>query len=107
MLAVKAYYEDLLARLPSELTPPELRLRSRLLRDEINQGDRLLDLGCGEGQFSALAAASGALTTGADVAQAAIDRASAAPRTSASSLSRSMGRSRSRTTASRLSGPAR
>jgi SAM-dependent methyltransferase len=74
---VREYYEDLWRRLPEELHAPELQLRSALLQRELRAEDRVLDLGCGAGQFSALAAASGASTTGVDVAEAALQRARA------------------------------
>jgi ubiquinone/menaquinone biosynthesis C-methylase UbiE len=72
---VRDYYEDLWRRLPEDLEPYEWKLRSALLQRELRPGDRVLDLGCGVGRFSALAAASGASTTGVDVAEAALERA--------------------------------
>jgi SAM-dependent methyltransferase len=75
---VREYYEDLWRRLPAELEPSEWEVRSALLQRELRAGDRVLDLGCGAGRFSALAAASGASTTGVDVAEAALERARAA-----------------------------
>jgi ubiquinone/menaquinone biosynthesis C-methylase UbiE len=75
---VRDYYEDLWRRLPADLEPAEWKVRSALLQRELRAGDRVLDLGCGAGAFSALAAASGARATGADVAQAALERARAA-----------------------------
>jgi SAM-dependent methyltransferase len=64
--------------LPEELHPPELELRTRLLRAEIRPGDRVLDLGCGSGIFTAVAAAGAASVIGAEVAEAALTRARAA-----------------------------
>ncbi len=75
---MRDYYEDLWRRLPRDLQAPEWNLRSALLQRELRAGDRFLDLGCGAGLFSALAAASGASTTGVDVAEAALERARAA-----------------------------
>jgi ubiquinone/menaquinone biosynthesis C-methylase UbiE len=72
---VREYYEDLWRRLPADLEPPEWEVRRALLQRELRAGERVLDLGCGTGRFSALAAASGALTTGVDVAEAALERA--------------------------------
>ena len=75
---MKDYYEQLWERLPDELHPPELELRARLLRNEIRPGDRVLDLGCGAGAFTQIAADAGAgVAIGIEVAQAAIDRAKA------------------------------
>jgi ubiquinone/menaquinone biosynthesis C-methylase UbiE len=72
---LREYYEELWRRLPADLDPPEWELRRGLLQRELRVGDRVLDLGCGAGVFSALAAAAGAETTGVDVAQGALDRA--------------------------------
>jgi SAM-dependent methyltransferase len=75
---VREYYEELWARLPEVLTPPDLELRRRFLRTGVRAGDRALDLGCGEGTFIAdLQTAGAASVTGADVAEAALDRARA------------------------------
>ncbi|MGH2843536.1 MAG: class I SAM-dependent methyltransferase [Solirubrobacteraceae bacterium] len=72
---VRDYYEDLWRRLPADVRPAEFELRAALLARELRPGDRVLDLGCGTGHFSALAAASGASPIGVDVAQAALERA--------------------------------
>jgi SAM-dependent methyltransferase len=73
---VRDYYEELWARLPEALTPPDLELRRRFLRTGVSAGDRVLDLGCGEGTFiTELEAAGAAQVTGADVAEVALDRA--------------------------------
>lgn len=74
---MRAYYEYLWERLPDELTPPELELRTALLQQELQPGDRVLDLGCGAGDFSAIAAAivTPANALGVDVAEAALARA--------------------------------
>jgi SAM-dependent methyltransferase len=75
---VKDYYEELWERLPDELHPPELELRTRLLTAEVRDGDRVLDLGCGTGTFTQIAADSGAgVAIGVEVAEAAIARARA------------------------------
>ena len=74
---MRGYYEDLWRSLPAELDPPDWELRREFLLDEIRDGDRLLDLGSGDGAFTALAAQAGAHVVGADVAQAAVERASA------------------------------
>lgn len=71
------YYEELWERLPADLTPPHFELRRRFLHSATKQGDRALDLGAGEGDFTAELAAAGAQPIGADVAAAAIARARA------------------------------
>jgi ubiquinone/menaquinone biosynthesis C-methylase UbiE len=75
---MRDYYESLWTTLPAALTPPELARRRRFLVAELTAGARLLDLGCGTGEFTAIAAAAGAQALGADVASAALARARAA-----------------------------
>ena len=78
-MPLRDYYEELWARLPDDLQPPELELRARLLRRELRPGDRVLDLGCGAGPFTGIAAGGGAgKVLGVDVAEAALARARAA-----------------------------
>jgi SAM-dependent methyltransferase len=72
---VKDYYEELWQRLPEALDPPDFELRRRFLFSEVRSGDRVLDLGCGDGAFTAELAASGAAAVGVEVADAAIARA--------------------------------
>ncbi len=74
---MRDYYEELWDRLPEELELPDFELRRRLLLGELRQGDRVLDLGCGAGEFTAVAAQAGAQVIGVDVAQAALRRARA------------------------------
>jgi 2-polyprenyl-3-methyl-5-hydroxy-6-metoxy-1,4-benzoquinol methylase len=74
---MRVYYEDLWGRLPEDLDPPDLSLRLTHLRSGVRAGDRVLDLGCGDGRFTQAIARMGATPIGVDVAQAALDRASA------------------------------
>jgi SAM-dependent methyltransferase len=74
---VKDYYEELWAALPAELDPPDWELRREFLISEVRSGDRVLDLGCGDGAFTDLASEAGAQAVGAEVAEAALDRARA------------------------------
>ena len=76
---MKDYYEDLWTRLSPRLDPPDFERRCRLLLDELREGDRMLDLGCGDGAFAELAAAHGAAVVAADVAPAALARVAARP----------------------------
>jgi SAM-dependent methyltransferase len=73
--AVKEYYEELWQTLPAELMPPDYELRRRLLLAEVKRGDRVLDLGCGDGRFTGELASAGASVVGVDVAEAALARA--------------------------------
>jgi SAM-dependent methyltransferase len=72
---VRDYYEELWQRLPQELALPEWERRRAFLLGEVRAGDRALDLGCGNGRFTAVLAAHGAAAIGADVAEAALARA--------------------------------
>jgi 2-polyprenyl-3-methyl-5-hydroxy-6-metoxy-1,4-benzoquinol methylase len=71
---VRDYYEELWQRLPDELEPPDRAVRTRFLLARVHRGDRVLDLGCGDGWMTAELARAGAVPTGIEVAQAAIDR---------------------------------
>jgi SAM-dependent methyltransferase len=75
---MKDYYEDLWERLPDELHPPDLELRTALLTSELRPGERVLDIGCGAGAFTAAIAAAGAVPVGVEVSDAALRRARAA-----------------------------
>lgn len=72
---MREYYEDLWSALPDDLTPPDWDLRREFLESGIGRGERALDLGCGDGAFTAVMAAAGACATGVEVAQAAVERA--------------------------------
>jgi SAM-dependent methyltransferase len=75
--AVKDYYEELWERLPDELTPPDFERRRRFMLANVRAGDRALDLGCGEGQFTGALERAGAHPVGVEVAEAALRRARA------------------------------
>ncbi len=75
--AIRDYYEDLWQRLPDELEPPSFARRSSFLLKELRPGDRVLDVGCGTGEFTARMAQAGARAIGVDVAEAALERARA------------------------------
>jgi SAM-dependent methyltransferase len=74
---VRDYYEELWQRLPAELAPPDWELRRAFLLAEVRPGDRTLDVGCGDGVFTAVLAEAGAKTVGIEVAEAALQRARA------------------------------
>jgi SAM-dependent methyltransferase len=73
--AVKDYYEELWERLPEELSPPDFELRRRFMLAGIRAGERVLDLGCGEGAFTAELQRAGARAIGVEVAPTAVRRA--------------------------------
>jgi ubiquinone/menaquinone biosynthesis C-methylase UbiE len=72
---VRKYYEDLWKRLPDDLKAPDFERRRSFLLESLRAGERSLDLGCGEGDFTAVMAERAALSVGVEVAQAAIERA--------------------------------
>jgi SAM-dependent methyltransferase len=72
---MRAFYEDLWSRLPDDLEPPELERRRAHLAAHVRRRDRVLDLGTGDGAFLGEIEALGAEAVGADVAEAALERA--------------------------------
>jgi len=72
---VKEYYEELWERLPEDLRPPDVELRRAFMSANVAARERVLDLGCGEGDFTAWIAQAGADVLGIDVAEAALARA--------------------------------
>ena len=74
---MKDYYEELWGRLPHELEPPDWEIRRGFLLAELRAGDRALDLGSGDGRFTAVTADAGARAVGVEVAEAAVRRARA------------------------------
>ncbi len=72
---VRDYYEELWARLPATVPAPDLQVRLKFLLAEVRPDERALDLGCGEGNFTAELAKAGAEVIGVEVAQAALRRA--------------------------------
>ena len=72
---MRNYYADLWQRLPDELAQPDFERRRRFLLGNLRQGERVLDLGCGTGEFTASLAAAGAAPIGVEVAQGALGRA--------------------------------
>jgi 2-polyprenyl-6-hydroxyphenyl methylase/3-demethylubiquinone-9 3-methyltransferase len=71
----RAYYEERWQALAPGLEPPDLERRLRFLREHVAEGDRLLDVGCGEGRFAAELALIGATVLGVDVAEEPLRRA--------------------------------
>ena len=72
---MQEYYDELWGRLPEDLAPPDHALRRRFALANVARGERVLDLGCGTGDFAADLARAGAHVIAADVARAALDRA--------------------------------
>ena len=74
---MKSYYEELWERLPDDLVPADLELRRGFMLANVHAGERALDLGCGDGVFTAELARAGARVIGVEVAEAALARARA------------------------------
>jgi ubiquinone/menaquinone biosynthesis C-methylase UbiE len=72
---VRDYYEELWERLPDDLQAPDFALRAAFARANVQPGDRVLDLGAGQGDLTAVLAAAGAHPLGVEVAEAAVRRA--------------------------------
>jgi 2-polyprenyl-3-methyl-5-hydroxy-6-metoxy-1,4-benzoquinol methylase len=71
------YHESLWESIPAGLQPSHLQLRKRFLLAHVRAGERVLDVGCGEGAFTAALALHGAQPLGVDVAQEPLRRARA------------------------------
>jgi 2-polyprenyl-3-methyl-5-hydroxy-6-metoxy-1,4-benzoquinol methylase len=76
-MGARDYYESLWQSVPAGLDPPDLGLRLGFLLDRVRAGERVLDVGCGEGLFAAELAAAGVETVGIDVAEEPLRRARA------------------------------
>jgi 2-polyprenyl-3-methyl-5-hydroxy-6-metoxy-1,4-benzoquinol methylase len=74
----RAYHEALWESVPPGHQPADFELRLRFLLDGLEPGDRVLDLGCGEGAFAAELARAGADVLAVDVAEEPLRRARAA-----------------------------
>jgi 2-polyprenyl-3-methyl-5-hydroxy-6-metoxy-1,4-benzoquinol methylase len=62
------YQERLWETVPEHREPSYFRLRRDFLRRHVQAGERVLDLGCGEGRFAAELMQAGAEVVGVDVA---------------------------------------
>jgi 2-polyprenyl-6-hydroxyphenyl methylase/3-demethylubiquinone-9 3-methyltransferase len=72
---VGEYREELWRAIPEGLEPADFQLRRRFLLERVSAGDRVLDLGCGEGRFAAELRHAGAFVVAADVAAEPLRRA--------------------------------
>jgi SAM-dependent methyltransferase len=72
------YYERLWGSVPAGLTPSDLQLRLKFLLARVRAGELVLDVGCGEGRFTAELVAAGVHGVGIDVAEEPLRRARAA-----------------------------
>jgi len=72
-----SWYDELWRDAPDPLPGHDVQRRRAFLLEHVRAGGHVLDLGCGEGDFAAAAAAAGADVLGVDVAAEAIRRARA------------------------------
>jgi 2-polyprenyl-3-methyl-5-hydroxy-6-metoxy-1,4-benzoquinol methylase len=69
------HHEAIWKALPPGLAPADFALRSRFLLAAVAPGERVLDVGCGEGSFAAELARAGAEVVAVDVAEEPLRRA--------------------------------
>jgi len=75
MPASKDYHEALWEAVPEGLEPVDFARRGGFLLGHVRAGERVLDMGCGEGRFAAALACIGARPVGIDVAAEPLRRA--------------------------------
>jgi 2-polyprenyl-6-hydroxyphenyl methylase/3-demethylubiquinone-9 3-methyltransferase len=73
----RAYHEAIWASVPAGCEPIDYPLRTRFLLAHVAAGERVLDVGCGEGAFAAALIDAGASVIGIDVAEEPLRRARA------------------------------
>jgi 2-polyprenyl-3-methyl-5-hydroxy-6-metoxy-1,4-benzoquinol methylase len=71
------YHEGLWHGVPEGLEPSDFALRGRFLLERVSAGERVLDVGCGEGRFAVELLGAGAQVVGIDVAEEPLRRARA------------------------------
>jgi 2-polyprenyl-3-methyl-5-hydroxy-6-metoxy-1,4-benzoquinol methylase len=71
----REYHESLWEAVPEGMCPPYLQARLAFLLEHVPAGARVLDVGCGEGWFTAALAGTGREAVGIDVAQEPLRRA--------------------------------
>jgi 2-polyprenyl-3-methyl-5-hydroxy-6-metoxy-1,4-benzoquinol methylase len=69
------HFDRIWERVPEGAVPERFDERRAFLLAEVHAGERVLDLGCGEGAFSAALAAAGAVPAGVEVAAEPLRRA--------------------------------
>ena len=72
---MRAFYEAVWADLPPEIRPWAWERRRALLLAEARPGERVLDLGCGAGHFTAALLGHGCDVIAVDIAERALERA--------------------------------
>lgn len=72
---MRDWYEEVWREMPEDLDPPHFEVRRDFLLANVRPGDRVLDTGCGDGPFVGPLLETGAVVTGADIAEEALRRA--------------------------------
>ena len=75
MPASEDYHEALWEAVPEGLEPVDFARRGGFLLEHVRAGERVLDVGCGEGRFAAELARAGPHVVGIDVAAEPLRRA--------------------------------
>jgi 2-polyprenyl-3-methyl-5-hydroxy-6-metoxy-1,4-benzoquinol methylase len=73
----RAYHEAVWEAIDPDLEPSDLALRRRFLLAHVSPGQRVLDVGCGEGRFAAALLAARTEVVAADIAEEPLRRAAA------------------------------
>jgi 2-polyprenyl-3-methyl-5-hydroxy-6-metoxy-1,4-benzoquinol methylase len=76
-MSTRSYHESVWEGVPEGLEPTDFAIRSRFLLGHVRASERVLDVGCGEGAFTAALAAAGAHAVGVDAAEEPLRRARA------------------------------
>ncbi len=76
-MSVREYHEAVWEAVPEGLEPRRFALRSAFLLGHVRAGERVLDVGCGEGAFAAALLGAGCEVVAADIAQEPLRRAAA------------------------------
>jgi 2-polyprenyl-3-methyl-5-hydroxy-6-metoxy-1,4-benzoquinol methylase len=80
LMGAHDYYESLWQSVPAGFAPSDLQVRLEFLLARVRAGESVLDVGCGEGTFTAELTAAGVHGVGIDVAEEPLRRARAAHR---------------------------
>jgi 2-polyprenyl-3-methyl-5-hydroxy-6-metoxy-1,4-benzoquinol methylase len=75
LMPSRAYHEALWEAVPAGAQPPDFMRRLAFLLEHVSAGERVLDVGCGEGQFTQELARAGVSAVGVDVAEEPLRRA--------------------------------